>query len=186
MTGSGGVAQTWLVRLEKWAPADPETTGYIIPPFYRYADLAGDADARAHEITGEQRYLAAAIRNGEWALTQAHANGWLENNCLQNNEQPFTHTIAYAMRGLLEIGIYAERQDFIDAATKIGDAMIAALPADGDLPGRFDSNWRNTLRWSCLTGDCQLAINWGRLWHVTGRHSYAEAISQILTFVKRT
>lgn len=68
--------------------------------------------------------------------------------CLQDSSQPFTHTIAYAMRGLLEIGDYAGREDFVLAACKIGDAMVAALPADGFLPGRFDADWKPTVKWS--------------------------------------
>lgn len=287
VTGNGGVAQTWLVRLKKWAPSYPETTGYIIPTFYRYAALTGDDDARArarrmadweieiqhptggvlagalgdsdqptvfntgqvifgwvrafeeegderyreaavraanwlcdimdddgcwrswgspmtgkqvntyntrsawslaraHEITGDQCFLDAAVRNCEWALTQAQPNGWLANNCLQDNDQPFTHTIAYAMRGLLEIGAYARREDFLEAARKIGDAMIAALPASGRLPGRFDNNWQPTVKWSCLTGDCQLGINWGRLYQITGEEKYSDATAHILPFVKST
>lgn len=39
-----------------------------------------------------------------------HARLKTGENCLQNNEQPFTHTIAYAMRGLLEIGVAAQRE----------------------------------------------------------------------------
>ena len=287
VTGNGGVAQTWLMRLSKWAPAYPETTGYIIPTFYRYAALSGDNDARnrarrmadweidiqhptggvlagalgdsdqptvfntgqvifgwarafeeegderyrdaairaanwlcdimdndgcwrtwgspmtgkqvntyntrsawslarAHEITGEQRYLNAAVRNCEWALSQALPNGWLKNNCLQDNTQPFTHTIAYAMRGLLEVGAYAQRDDFLDAARQIGNAMISVLPADGQLPGRFNEQWKPTVNWSCLTGDCQLAINWGRLYQITRESRYRTSASLILTFVKRT
>lgn len=287
VTGNGGVAQTYLVRSKHWAPSYPETTGYIIPTFYRYAGLVGDHDARTrarrmadweieiqhpsggvlagalgdsdqptvfntgqvifgwvrafeeeqderyreaavraatwlcdimdedgcwrrfgspmtgkeintyntrsawslartHEITGEQRFLDVAIRNCQWALTQAAPNGWLENNCLQDNTQPFTHTIAYAMRGLLEIGAYAQREDFLAAARKIGDAMISELPPDGRLPGRFDRHWKATVKWSCLTGNCQLAINWGRIFQLTGDPKYIDAISRILVFVKRT
>ncbi len=287
VTGNGGVAQTWLVRLNKWAPAYPETTGYIIPTFYRYAALAGDGDARArarrmadweieiqhptggvlagalgdsdqptvfntgqvlfgwvrafeeegderyreaaaraahwlcaiqdddgcwrrfgspltgqpintyntrtawglaraHQITGERRFLDAAVRNCAWALTQAQPNGWLAHNCLQDDAQPFTHTIAYAMRGLLEVGAYAEREEFLAAARRIGDATSAALPAGGQLPGRFDARWRPTVRWSCLTGDCQLGLNWGRLFQLTGEPKYREATTRVLAFVKRT
>ena len=142
--------------------------------------------ARTHEITGEKRFLDAAVRNCEWALTQARSNGWLDTNCLQDNTQPFTHPIAYAMRGLLEIGDYAGREDFIQAARQIGDAMIAALPADGFMPGRFDQDWRPTVKWSCLTGDCQLGINWGRLFQITGDTRYRDATTRILGFVKRT
>jgi hypothetical protein len=142
--------------------------------------------ARTHEITGEQRFLDAAVRNAEWALTQAKENGWLEQNCLQDSTQPFTHTIAYAMRGLLEIGAYAKHGDLIVAARKIGDAMVANLPGNGFLPGRFDNQWKPTVKWSCLTGDCQLGINWGRLYQITGEARYRDATTRILGFVKRT
>lgn len=142
--------------------------------------------ARAHEITGDRRYLDAAVRNCEWALTQRRPNGWLENNCLQDNAQPFVHTIAYAMRGLMEIGRYAGRDDFLAAARAIGDAMLAALPTDGNLPGRFDADWRPTVRWSCLTGDAQIAINWGRLYQFTGEERYRDGTSRVLQFVKTT
>ena len=67
-----------------------------------------------------------------------------------------------------------------------GDAMIAALPADGRLPGRFDANWQPTVKWSCLTGDCQLGINWGRLFQITGDARYRDATTRILGFVKKT
>lgn len=287
VTGNGGVAQTYLVRSRHWAPSYPETTGYIIPTFYRYAELAGDTDARArarrmadweidiqhptggvlagalgdsdqptvfntgqvifgwvrafeeeqderyrlaavraaewlvdimdddgcwrkfgspmtgkqintynsrsawslarvHDITGERRFLDAAIRNCDWVLTQRNQQGWLAENCLQDNQQPFTHTIAYAMRGLLEIGDAAHREDFISAARVIGDAMLNALPNDGALPGRFNDRWQATVKWSCLTGDCQLGINWGRLYQITGEQKYREGTSRILEFVKRT
>ncbi len=287
VTGNGGVAQTYLVKHRKWAPSYPETTGYIIPTFYRYARLAGDDDARQRarrmadweidiqhptggvlagalgdsdqptvfntgqvifgwvrafeeegderyrdaairaatwlcdimdddgcwrkygspmtgkqintyntrsawclarvfDITGEKRYLDVAVKNAEWALTQRNDVGWLAQNCLQDSTQPFTHTIAYAMRGLLEIGAAAQREDLIQAARVIGDVMIANLPANGFLPGRFNDRWQPTVKWSCLTGDCQLGINWGRLYQITGEAKYKETTSRVLAFVKRT
>ena len=136
--------------------------------------------ARVHDITGDRRYLDAAVRNAEWAMSQRNTVGWLAQNCLSDSLQPFTHTIAYAMRGLLEIGFASGRNNFIDAARVIGNAMLKALPGDGRLPGRFDENWKPTVRWSCLTGDCQLAINWGRLYQIGGEEKYREATSHIL------
>jgi uncharacterized protein YyaL (SSP411 family) len=142
--------------------------------------------ARVFDITGDRRYLDAAVKNAEWAMTQRNAIGWLAQNCLQDSSQPFTHTIAYAMRGLLEIGLAAQREDLMAAARIIGDAMIANLPANGFMPGRFNEKWQPTVKWSCLTGDCQLAINWGRLYQATGEEKYRQATSRILGFVKKT
>lgn len=180
-------ASDWLCRIMDddgcWRQFGSPMTGKSVNT---YNTRSAWSLARTHEITGERRFLDAAVRNCEWALTQARANGWLDTNCLQDNTQPFTHTIAYAMRGLLEIGDYAGREDFVQAARKIGDAMIAVLPENGYLPGRFDENWRPTVKWSCLTGDCQLGINWGRLYQITGEDAYRAATARVLGFVSRT
>ena len=142
--------------------------------------------ARVHQITGEQAFLDAAVGNCEWALGERQPSGWLAHNCLQDDRQPFVHTIAYAMRGLLEVGAYAQREDFLAAAVTIGDALLRALPDDGALPGRFDANWQPTVRWSCLTGDAQIAINWGRLARITGEARFSDAVPRINRFVKST
>jgi hypothetical protein len=142
--------------------------------------------AEVHRITGEQGFLDAAVRNLEWALTQQQPNGWFPHNCLQNDAQPFVHTIAYAMRGFLEVGDCTGREDFLDAAIKVGDALLRALPENGFLPGRFDPAWRPTVKWSCLTGNAQIAVNWGRLYQITGEARFQQAVTQINRFTKST
>ena len=54
------------------------------------------------------------------------------------------------------------------------------------LPGRFNSSWKPTVKWSCLTGDAQIAINWGRLYQITGDEKYRDAVHSILQFLKST
>ncbi len=142
--------------------------------------------ARAHALLGEERFLDAAVQNCQWALTRANAAGWLADNCLLDPSQPYLHTIAYAMRGLLEVGAYAEQQDMVDIAVQIGDALLPRIPASGFMPGRFDAHWRPTVRWSCLTGNAQLALNYGRLFQLTGRTSYREALETLNRFTRRT
>ncbi|WP_275098476.1 hypothetical protein [Sedimenticola hydrogenitrophicus] len=141
---------------------------------------------RTHQISGEKRFLDCAIKNLEWAQSKSHVNGWLEENCLQDNSQPFLHTIAYAMRGFLEVGIYAQRQDFVDLSIKIGDALLHQLPATGYMPGRFNKDWEPTVKWCCLTGNAQIAINWGRLYQLTGDTKYKEAVIRINKFTRST
>ena len=106
-------ASTWLCDIMDddgcWRKFGSPMTGKDINT---YNTRSAWSLARTHQITGEKRFLDAAVRNCEWALTQARSNGWLDTNCLQDNTQPFTHTIAYAMRGLLEIGDYAGRGGF--------------------------------------------------------------------------
>ncbi len=142
--------------------------------------------ARAHHITGEQRFLDCAVHNVVWALEQVKSNGWMPHNCLQDDKQPFVHTIAYAMRGFLEVGHYAGREDFLVQARRIGDALLEVLPEQGRLPGRLDAQWRPTVKWSCLTGNCQVAINWGRLVQICGDARYKDAVRRINRFTKTT
>ena len=273
-TGCGGVSAYYDAAKRQWAGAYPETTGYIIPTFLRYADYSGKSEyreralrmsawesdiqlpdggvragtmdatqivptvfntgqvlfgwlsawqrtqdtrlrdsvvraadwlvaaqdpdgawrrfaspfaahpvntyntrvafalAKASHTLQEPRYLDAAVRNVQWALTQMHPNGWLENNDLEDNDRPLTHTIAYATRGILEVGLIAGESTFVDTAARVARAVAQTQRRDGALPGRLDSSWRAASRWTCVTGNAQMAIIWQRLATGTGDHSW--------------
>lgn len=283
-TGCGGVSAYYDAAKRQWAGAYPETTGYIIPTFLRYADFSGkneyreralhmavwesdiqlpeggvragtmdatqivptvfntgqvlfgwlsawqqtryarfrdsalraadwlvaaqDPDgawrrfaspfaahavntyntrvafalAKASRALQEPRYLDAAVRNVQWALTQMHPNGWLENNDLEDNERPLTHTIAYATRGILEVGLVAGNSTFVDAAARIARAVAQTQRHDGALPGRLDSAWRAASRWTCVTGNAQMAIIWQRLAAEIGEHAWKPAAERANRF----
>ena len=283
-TGSGGVSAYYDTAKRQWVGAYPETTGYIIPTFFQYAEFSGNAEyheravrmatwesdiqmadggvragtmdalniaptifntgqvlfgwlaawqktgqarfhnsavraadwlvgaqdpdgawrrfgspfashalntyntrvafalAQAGQILMESRYLDAAVRNVEWALTQMRANGWLDNNDLENNNKPLTHTIAYATRGILEVGLIAANDMFVDAAARIARAVAQSQRGDGALPGRLDTNWRAAARWTCVTGNAQMAIIWQRLARETGDRSWIPMAENAIDF----
>ena len=269
-TGCGGVSASYDAAKRTWTGAYPETTGYIIPTFFRYAEFSGQSEYRERAIRmaaweseiqlpaggvragtmdaaqivptifntgqvlfgwlsawqqthdprfrdslvraadwlaaaqdpdgawrrfaspfathtlntyntrvafglaktghalGEPRYIDAAMRNVQWALTQMRPNGWLENNDLEDNSRPLTHTIAYATRGMLEVGLITANTALVGAAARIARAVAEAQRRDGALPGRLDSRWRPASRWTCVTGNAQMAIIWQRLARETG------------------
>ena len=284
VTGCGGVSAHYDATKRKWVGAYPETTGYIIPTFFRYAEFCGEtayreravrmaewesdiqlsdggvragtmdavqavptifntgqvlfgwtaawqrtgnerfresliraADwlsaaqdedgawrrfaspfarhalntyntrvafglAEAGQALGELRYVQAATRNVEWALTQMHPNGWLENNDLQENACPLTHTIAYATRGILEVGLIAAKSAFVDTAVRIARAVAQTQREDGALPGRLDAEWNAATRWTCVTGNAQMAIVWQRLARETGDRTFLPAAERANRF----
>ena len=49
-TGSGGVSAHYDAAKNKWVGAYPETTGYIIPTFFRYADCSGNDEYRERAV----------------------------------------------------------------------------------------------------------------------------------------
>lgn len=141
---------------------------------------------RAAQVLDEPRYAEAAMANVEWALTQARDNGWLANNDLEYNLRPLTHTIAYAIRGILEVGAAMDRADFVDAANRMGRAVAATQRADGALPGRLDDQWRAAVRWSCLTGNLQMGVVWQRLAAVTGEPQWRDHAQRCIAFTQST
>jgi hypothetical protein len=106
----------------------------------------------------------------------------LENNDLEDNERPLTHTIAYATRGILEVGLIAGDTAFVDTAARVARAVAQTQRRDGALPGRLDSAWRAASRWTCVTGNAQMAIIWQRLATETGNHSWKAAAERANRF----
>jgi uncharacterized protein YyaL (SSP411 family) len=137
-------------------------------------------------VAPHDRLRAAARRNLDWALTQQQNNGWLANNCFFDNSQPYTHTIGYAMRGFLEsAGLLADHR-YLKAAEAIFSGIEPSIYSSGFLAGRFDRNWHATVRYCCLTGSAQLALNGFRLYRLTGKATYRESATRLLGYVIRT
>jgi hypothetical protein len=136
--------------------------------------------------TGEERFRSAARRNLDYVVGRQHANGWFPDCCLDDNERPLLHTIAYTMEGLLESGLLLREPRYVEAARRAADALLPLLRPDGSLAGRFDASWRPAAGWSCLTGDAQTGIVWLRLHQHTGDARYAEAAGVLLRFVAST
>lgn len=131
---------------------------------------------RAYQALDTGRYLEAAVRNVDWTLARAHANGWLPDNCLDTNPggTALTHTIAYSIRGILEVGAAAGRDDYIEKALHMARQVALRQRDDGALPAYYTPEWDTKVSWSCVTGNSQMAINWLRLAQLTGDRSLFE------------
>lgn len=131
--------------------------------------------ASAGVALDDNRYRNAARANVDWCIARARANAWLDDNCLEVNDRPLTHTIAYSTRGILEVGVVLREDGFVEFASRMARAVAAAQRADGALPGRLDDQWRPVVRWSCLTGNSQMAIVWLRLAQIAGDSALKDA-----------
>ena len=136
-------------------------------------------------VTGNDVYKRAAIRNIEFALGEQLPNGWFKNNCLYDPTRPLLHTIAYALRGMLEVGAALNNPVYIAAARKAADALLPKQRENGSLAGRFNDRWEPTVKYSCLTGNAQMGIVWGRLYQLTGDEKYAKGLVKANAFLKR-
>ena len=140
----------------------------------------------ANRVRPNLRHLESALANIRWALGRQRTNGWFEQCCLGDPTQPLTHTIGYALRGVLE-GYRASRDPaLLRAAQRTADGALTALRPDGFLPGRLDARWRGSVRWACLTGSAQIAHCWLMIYEETGDPRYRDAAFAANRYVRRT
>ena len=135
-------------------------------------------------LAGDARLVQAAQRNLDWALTQQTVSGWFTSNAFVPWRSPFTHTIAYAIRGLLESGVLLGDERYLDAALAAGRGIAAAQRADGWLAGTYKDGWIADAGYACLTGVAQMSLNWTRLAQVTGQDDLRHHARSALAYLK--
>lgn len=140
----------------------------------------------AARVEPNRGYGEAALRQVRWALTHQRPNGWFAHCCLNDPSQPLTHTLGYALRGVVEAYRWSEDRSFLEAARRTADGLLSALRPDGFLPGRLRSDWSAAVSWVCLTGSVQIAHSWMLLFEATGERKYLEAARAANAYVRRT
>lgn len=129
-------------------------------------------------------FVDGALKAALWTVSQQSPNGWIDCCCLTDAQRPLTHTLAYSAEGLLEMGILLEDERLIKSARLLSVPLAQAVRPDGFLAGRFDANWKPVVSWSCLTGQCQMAIVWQRLAGLQNEPEMADAARRCLEYAK--
>jgi len=138
----------------------------------------------AARATGERRYGEAALRNIRWALTRQNAKGWFADCCLSDPRAPLTHTLGYALRGVLEGFVYERDPRLLDRARLTADGLLGAMRGDGFLPGMLADDWQPRANWACLTGTAQVAHCWLLMFAETRERRYLTAANAALGYVR--
>jgi len=139
----------------------------------------------ADRVAPGHGYGDAGLRQVDWALTKQRPNGWFASNCLDNPLLPLTHTIGYALRGLLEAHRFSARTDLLDAAARTGTSVAKVVAADGYLAGRLGPDFQPGASYACLTGSAQNAHCLFLLYQLTGERRYLDAGRRLNSFVRR-
>lgn len=137
-------------------------------------------------LTNESSFIAAARRNLDWALSQQQSGGWFATNAFVPGRQPFTHTIAYAIRGFIEVGVLLNEPRYLKAAELAARGLMAVQREDGWLAGTYADGWKPAASYACVTGVAQMALCWQRLAQISGATDLREAAQRAIAYVKRT
>jgi uncharacterized protein YyaL (SSP411 family) len=135
------------------------------------------------EYSAERERVARA--NLDWALSEQQSSGFFDNCAFERGKAPFTHTIAYATRGLLESGDLLKDDRYIDAACRCADAALKHVKDDGFLAGQISVTGKDAAHYCCLTGNCQFSIVWAKLFDRTGNVEYQHTAIRAMDYVMR-
>lgn len=139
----------------------------------------------AARAEANDHWSGAALRQVDWALTKQRANGWISECCLSKPDAPLTHTLGYALRGIVEAYEFSGDKKYLEASHKLGGALANCVGEDGYLCGRFDSEWRDAADWVCLTGTAQIAHCWLMLSKHDESRNYRETAGRALGYLRR-
>ncbi len=160
-------------------------------PFADAADKQYDTHVawglfEAARIEPARGWGEAGLKNVRWALSGQAPNGWFQSCCLSDRAQPLTHTLGYALRGVVEAWRFQPASDLLAGAERAALGIMSALRPDGFLPGCLGPDWSPQADWACLTGTVQIAHSWMLLSQITGRADYLDAARRANAFVRRT
>lgn len=135
------------------------------------------------KIQENPRFVDCARANLDWAIDCQVSSGFFEQCAFVEGQAPFTHTIAYAIRGLLESGLLLNEPKYLDSALKGATAVLSQLHSNGFLPGQIDVDGNAAGQYCCLTGNCQMSIIWFKLFQRTGDQKFYDAAVKSLQYV---
>ncbi len=183
-----------LRKAADWLVATQESEGYwcrfppprVVPGQRTYQTHIALALLEAGKVTANDSYVQAAIKNVNWAIGLQHDNGWFPRCCTCNYDEPITHFVAYALRGILAAYEHCRDQRLLAHALKTGEGLLSAIDESGFLPGCLNHIWQGTVEWSCLTGTAQVAECWLLLYGFTGNTHFRDAAYMANAYVRRT
>ena len=149
-------------------------------------------------LTRYAPYRATAEANVRWVLQRAQSNGWFKDNSMSPNKtKAGTHPIAYTLVGLLKIyrlhNASCDYHRILRLLEAAADNLVriyvrqresnAELPYRG-FPARFDMRWRSSNRWSCVTGNAQIAFFLRALNSCVDKRDYLAVADELLDELK--
>lgn len=176
-------AADWLVHIAdyqgRWTRNEHLNTPHV------YNTRTAWALLRVNQLEYSSEREQIARTNLDWAVSEQQPSGFFDNCAFERGLAPFTHTIAYATRGLLESGELLKDDRFIDAAIRGADAALKHVHDDGFMPGQITIEGKDAARYCCLTGNCQFSIVWAKLYNRTGIEEYRRTAIRATDYVMR-
>jgi hypothetical protein len=139
------------------------------------------------KLTGEDRFKTCSVKALSYIRNKQKDNGVIVDWGFKRGAKAFTHTIGYAIRGMLESALIlgGEGEQFWDCGYKAAEALQALQESKGRLAGQYDETWKPSYWFSCPTGEAQLAICWVLVYRIKGDPRFLRAAFAALDVVQK-
>lgn len=146
---------------------------------------------RTGMLTGDSHLLETVETKLHAMLGQQTPSGWLrpygtERRLFTNSRIPYLHDVASTLRACLEISVLLNNAGLWQRTDSALRPLMALQRQDGWLSGAYDDGWAPVSTQACVTGLAQMAINWLRMWQISGEREYRDAAWKAIAYVKRT
>jgi uncharacterized protein YyaL (SSP411 family) len=142
-----------------------------------------DTIAEIGRDTSNSDYMNLAKRVGQFTLMKIKENTWVEGCELSQIKYPVTHTLAYTIEGLYNIGSILNNDMFVKKSLNILDVVNSKIEKNGYLPGYFDKDWNKLDFGSCLTGSAQIACMCVKAYKLTKDVVYLEFAKNLYKYL---
>lgn len=178
-------AGDWLARIADAEGRWTRSTHLGVPHVYNSRTAWALLELHAMDPSSAQGpdRERVARANLDWAVSRQRGGGWFRDVAFEPGVAPFTHTIAYAIRGLWESSRLFDDPRWEAAAIAGADAVLSRQRSDGFIPGQIDEEGRAVGRYCCLTGNAQMAIIWAKLHRATGERRYRDGAVAAVRYV---
>jgi len=171
----------WLVNSTDSEGLWTRSTYRSVPHVYNTQTAWSLLELDAHEHNDAFEQVARA--NLDWAVAQQNEQGWFDNCAFETGLAPFTHTIAYAARGLVESSRLLKEHRYKDSAIRVANAAAGKIHGDGFLSGQIAVDGSVSANYCCLTGNCQFSVVWAKLFQELGDYRYRREAIRSLEYV---
>ncbi len=152
---------------------------------------------KLYKQSGNPRYKKASEKNLDWIFSEKTSDNWFNFMGFSENEDPYTHTIAYTLQGFLEIyklmGAVEKDARLFEVPKAVCDTLIfkyglekPGIDSPYLLPATLSSDWKKSSNYVCLTGNAQFSIVLLDLFQITSEKKYYISATNLIKTIKLT
>ena len=142
--------------------------------------------AKAAKVIGKECYLENVKRGLQAVHNDRNNNGTYSRWAFKEGKNAFTHTIGYTLQGIVEAALITQSwNELALPAVASLEKLLKKFEVKKNLAGAYNSRWKGDFWYKCLTGHCQIASAWMRVYEKQGDPRFLNSAAKLLETVSQ-